>query len=37
MAVIYVPTGDKGIPFVVQSALITMDKDSTKQVAPRTM
>ena len=33
MAVIYVPTGDKGIPFVVQSALITMDKDSTKQVA----
>lgn len=33
MALIHVPTGTNGVPFVVQGALITMDKDSTKTVA----
>jgi hypothetical protein len=32
MAVIYVPTGSQGEPFVVEGALIEMDKDSTKTV-----
>ncbi|NNM48065.1 Ig-like domain-containing protein [Knoellia koreensis] len=32
MALIYVPTGDAGVPFVVSGALIQMDKDSTKSV-----
>ncbi|PRY58766.1 fibronectin type III domain protein [Knoellia remsis] len=33
MAVIYVPRGDGGTPFVVEGALIEMDKDATKTVA----
>lgn len=33
MALIYVPTGESGLPFVVSGALIQMDKDSTKTVA----
>jgi hypothetical protein len=32
MALIYVPTGESGLPFVVSGALIEMDKDSTKTV-----
>ncbi|SDP53195.1 Fibronectin type III domain-containing protein [Pedococcus dokdonensis] len=32
MALIYVPTGESGLPFVVSGALIEMDKDSTKAV-----
>ena len=32
MALIYVPTGSDGSPFVVNGALIQMDKDSTKSV-----
>jgi fibronectin type 3 domain-containing protein len=32
MALIYVPTGESGVPFVVSGALIEMDKDSTKSV-----
>jgi len=32
MALIYVPTGESGVPFVVSGALIEMDKDSTKKV-----
>jgi hypothetical protein len=32
MALIYVPTGESGLPFVVSGALIEMDKDSTKSV-----
>ena len=32
MALIYVPTGADGAPFVVSGALIEMDKDSTKGV-----
>jgi hypothetical protein len=32
MALIYVPTGSDGSPFVVEGALIEMDKDSTKSV-----
>ncbi|HEY7718077.1 MAG TPA: fibronectin type III domain-containing protein [Pedococcus sp.] len=32
MALIYVPTGSDGSPFVVSGALIEMDKDSTKGV-----
>ncbi|TPG17093.1 Ig-like domain-containing protein [Pedococcus bigeumensis] len=32
MALIYVPTGESGVPFVVNGALIEMDKDSTKSV-----
>ncbi|WP_157598471.1 fibronectin type III domain-containing protein [Phycicoccus sp. Root101] len=33
MALIYVPTGDNGDPFVVNGALIEMDRDSSKTVA----
>ncbi len=33
MAFVYVPTGDKGLPFVVDSALIEMGRDSTRNVA----
>jgi hypothetical protein len=32
MALIYVPTGESGVPFVVSGALIEMDKNSTKSV-----
>ena len=32
MALIYVPTGDSGLPYVVSGKLITMDQDSRKQV-----
>ena len=32
MALIYVPTGESGLPFVVAGSLIEMDKDSTKSV-----
>ena len=32
MALIHVPTGESGLPFVVSGALIEMDKDSTKSV-----
>ena len=32
MALIYVPTGESGLPFVVSGSLIEMDKDSTKTV-----
>jgi hypothetical protein len=32
MALIHVPTGESGLPFVVSGALIEMDKDSTKKV-----
>ena len=32
MALIYVPTGESGLPFVVSGSLIQMDKDSTKTV-----
>jgi hypothetical protein len=32
MALIYVPTGNNGSPFVVNGALIQMDKDSSKTV-----
>ncbi len=33
MAFVYVPTGDKGLPFVVDASLIEMAKDSTRNVA----
>ncbi len=33
MAFVYVPTGDKGLPFVVDSALIEMGRDSSRNVA----
>ena len=32
LALIYVPAGDNGAPFVVEGTLIEMDKDSTKTV-----
>ena len=32
MALIYVPTGESGLPFVVSGALIEMDQDSTKTI-----
>ncbi|KGN31179.1 fibronectin-binding protein [Knoellia sinensis KCTC 19936] len=32
LALIHVPAGDKGLPFVVEGALIEMDKDSTTTV-----
>ena len=32
LALIYVPAGDNGVPFVVEGALIEMDKDSTETV-----
>lgn len=32
MALIHVPTGGSGVPFVVSGALIEMDKDSTRSV-----
>ena len=32
MALIHVPTGESGLPYVVSGALIEMDKDSTKEV-----
>lgn len=32
LALIYVPAGDNGSPFVVEGALVEMDKDSTKTV-----
>ena len=33
MALIHVPTGDHGLPFVVSGSLIEMDKDSTEKVS----
>src|SRR6476661_789776 len=33
MALVYVPTGDHGLPYVVSGALIEMDPDSTRTVA----
>ena len=33
MALIHVPTGDNGLPFVVSGSLIEMDKDSTEKVS----
>lgn len=33
LALIYVPAGDNGVPYVVEGALIEIDKDSTKTVA----
>lgn len=33
MALIYVPTGNNGLPFVVSGKLIEMDKDSTETVS----
>ncbi|KGN40726.1 Ig-like domain-containing protein [Knoellia aerolata] len=35
MALIFVPPGDKGAPFVVDAALIEMDQDSTRTVTLR--
>ena len=32
LALIYVPAGDNGVPFVVEGALIEIDQDSTKTV-----
>ncbi len=33
MAFVYVPTGDKGLPFVVDSSVIEMGRDSSRNVA----